>query len=85
MSLLPFLQSQQFSPEPILHPKWFRNAAFTVVNVTNVMVNMVGFAVMFLVPFYLDRMTGLSLVTAGVVLATAAVPKSDSRGKIQVR
>lgn len=64
-----FFWQQRRSPEPILHPKWFRNAAFTVVNVTNVMVNMVGFAVMFLVPFYLDRMTDLSLVTAGAVLA----------------
>lgn len=64
-----FVWQQRRSPEPILHPKWFRNGAFTVVNVTNVMVNMVGFAVMFLVPFYLDRVTDLSVVMAGVVLA----------------
>lgn len=64
-----FVWQQKRSPEPILHPRFFRNAAFTVVNISNVMVNMVGFAVMFLVPFYLDRMTNLSLVTAGAVLA----------------
>ncbi len=64
-----FVWQQKRSPEPILHPRFFRNPAFTVVNISNVMVNMVGFAVMFLVPFYLDRMTDLSLVTAGAVLA----------------
>ncbi len=64
-----FVWQQKRSREPILHPRFFRNTVFTVVNVTNVMVNMVGFAVMFLVPFYLDRMTDLSIVLAGGVLA----------------
>jgi len=41
------------------------------VHADDSVVNLVGFAVMFLVPYFLDRMTQLPVVLAGAVLATS--------------
>jgi EmrB/QacA subfamily drug resistance transporter len=68
-SLVGFIVQERRTPEPILRPGLFRNAEFALVNVTNTAVNLVGFAVMFLVPYFLDRMTGMPVVLAGAVLA----------------
>jgi len=70
-SLWGFVWRERHAPEPILRPGLFRDAGFALVNVTNAAVNLVGFAVMFLVPYFLDRLTHLPLVTAGAVLATS--------------
>jgi len=70
-SLLGFVWQERRAQEPILRPGLFRDAGFVLVNVTNTAVNLVGFAVMFLVPFFFDRMTNLPLVLAGAVLATS--------------
>ncbi len=66
-----FVWRERHAPEPILRPGLFRDAGFALVNVTNAAVNLVGFAVMFLVPYFLDRLTHLPLVSAGAVLATS--------------
>lgn len=66
-----FVWQERRAPEPILRPGLFRDLGFTVVNLTNSVVNLVGFAVMFLVPYFLDRMTQLPVVLAGAVLATS--------------
>ncbi|MGE0628009.1 MAG: MFS transporter [Hyphomicrobiaceae bacterium] len=47
----------------------FRNADLMLVTLTGVAVNLVGFAVMLLVPYYLVRMTALPLAMSGLVLA----------------
>lgn len=70
-SLWGFVWRERHAPEPILRPGLFRDAGFALVNVTNATVNLVGFAVMFLVPYFLDRLTHLPLITAGAVLATS--------------
>lgn len=68
-----FVRQERRAAEPILRPGLFRDSGFTVVNLTNTVVNLVGFAVMFFVPFFLDRMTPLPVVLAGAVLATSPV------------
>lgn len=66
-----FVRQERRAAEPILRPGLFRDPGFAVVNLTNAVVNLVGFAVMFLVPYFLDRVTALPVVFAGVVLATS--------------
>ena len=66
-----FVLQERRAPEPILRPGLFRDLRFSVINFANVVVNLAGFAVMFLVPYFLDRMAGLSVVLAGAVLATS--------------
>lgn len=66
-----FVLQERRAPEPILRPGLFRDLRFSVINLTNTVVNLVGFAVMFLVPYFLDRVTGLPVVLAGAVLATS--------------
>jgi MFS family permease len=68
-----FVRQERHAAEPILRPGLFRDLSFVVVNLTNTVVNLVGFAVMFLVPYFLDRMTALPVVLAGAVLATSPV------------
>lgn len=70
-SLLGFVLQERRTPEPILRPGLFKDAEFTLLNIANGAVNLVGFAVMFLVPYFLDRIAGLPIVLAGVVLATS--------------
>ena len=69
--LFAFVRQERRAPEPILRPGLFRDPGFAVVNLTNAVVNLVGFSVMLLVPFFLDRMTGLSIMLAGAVLASS--------------
>jgi EmrB/QacA subfamily drug resistance transporter len=66
-----FVRQERRAAEPILRPGLFRELGFAVVNLTNTVVNLVGFAVMFLVPYFLDRMAALPVVLAGAVLATS--------------
>lgn len=66
-----FVLQERSAPEPILRPGLFRNLRFSVINLTNTLVNLVGFAVMFLVPYYLDRISSLPVVLAGAILASS--------------
>jgi MFS family permease len=51
----------------------FRSLSFALINLGSVLVNLAGFAVLLLVPYYLVRIGGLSDALAGFVLATWAV------------
>ena len=64
-----FVRRQAGHGAPILDLAPFRSPAFSIPAVANIAVNLVGFAVMLLVPFYLDRVAGLDVVTAGALLA----------------
>ena len=56
-------------PSPIIRLAPFRRRSFSVPAGSNIAVNLVGFAVMLLVPFWLDRVAGLDVLTAGALLA----------------
>ena len=62
------LQSRR-SARPIIDLGLFRSRAFSGLNLANMLVNLAGFAVMLLVPFYLTRITALPAILAGLVLA----------------
>ncbi len=56
-------------PSPIIRLAPFRRRSFFVPACSNIAVNLVGFAVMLLVPFWLDRVAGMDVLTAGALLA----------------
>lgn len=57
--------------EPIIRPSVFLRLDFALLNLINVMVNLVGFSMMLLVPFYLSRATDHSAMVSGLILAAA--------------
>lgn len=59
--------------EPIVRLGLFRDLDFSLLNLANCVVNLVGFSVMLLVPYYLDRIAGYPAWVAGFVLACSPV------------
>ncbi len=55
---------------PILDLRLFRQPGFARLNLASLLVNLAGFAVMLLVPFYLARVAALPPAWLGLVLAT---------------
>jgi MFS family permease len=54
---------------PILELRLFRRPGFARLNLASLFINLAGFAVMLLVPFYLTRVAGLAPLWLGLVLA----------------
>ncbi|MFT6580847.1 MAG: EmrB/QacA subfamily drug resistance transporter [Alphaproteobacteria bacterium] len=65
-----FIREAHYS-DPIIRPGLFRDIDFTILNLTNLILNLVGFSVMLLVPYYLVRILHLPTTTGGVILAIA--------------
>ena len=59
--------------DPIFRIGLFRDPDFALLNLANCLVNLVGFSVMLLVPYYLDRIAGYPAWMAGLVLAASPV------------
>mgnify|MGYP005812726233 CR=1 FL=1 len=57
--------------QPLIDISFFRHWDFALVNVGHVLLNLAGFAVMLLVPFYLDRFSGLTVPATGAVLTAS--------------
>jgi MFS family permease len=68
-----FYRQERRVAKPIIDFSTFRNADFTVINVSNALVNLSAFSIMLLAPFYLSRIPGLSLPAAGFILAASPV------------
>jgi MFS family permease len=66
-----FYRQEYRAPQPIIDFRYFRNADFAVINVSNALLNLSAFSIMLLAPFYLSRIPGLSLPAAGLVLAAS--------------
>ncbi|WP_428486585.1 MFS transporter [Rhodopila sp.] len=66
-----FVRRERRIPRPIIDLSYFRNSAFTAVNVAFALVNLAGFAIMLLAPFYLSKVSGLSVPVGGLVLAVS--------------
>lgn len=56
--------------QPILDLGLFRRPGFARLNLASLLVNLAGFAVMLLVPFYLAQVAGLGPALAGLLLAS---------------
>lgn len=58
---------------PIIDVRFFRDADFSLLNVAHTLLNLAGFAIFLLAPFYLNAIGGLSAPVAGLVLAAAPI------------
>jgi EmrB/QacA subfamily drug resistance transporter len=68
-----FVVWERHVAEPLIDLSFFRDRDFALVNAAHVVLNLSGFAVMLLVPFYLDRFGGLTVPESGAVLTASSV------------
>lgn len=68
-----FVLWERRTAQPLLDLSFFRDRDFALVNAAHVLLNLSGFAVMLLVPFYLDRFGGLTVPETGAVLTASSV------------
>ncbi|HYF08812.1 MAG TPA: MFS transporter [Acetobacteraceae bacterium] len=71
VSLALFLWRSATAPRPVIRLHHFRSMDFALANLASVLVNLAGFAVLLLVPFWLSRVAGLAEGWAGLVLAVS--------------
>lgn len=71
LAVVLFARRQLRVREPIIDVRYFRDPDFALVNAAHAALNVAGFSIMLLVPFYLDRLGGLSVPGSGVVLASS--------------
>ncbi|MDG2286744.1 MAG: MFS transporter, partial [Alphaproteobacteria bacterium] len=76
LSVAGFIRAESRATEPIIKLVVFRNIDFSIVNLTSCLVYLATFAVMLVIPFLLPRLPGLSVSTAGLVLAVGFVGAS---------
>ena len=68
---LGFVLRERATPHPILDLRFFRDADFSLITMAHALLNLSGFSIMLLVPFYLDRFGGLSVPAGGLTLAAS--------------
>ena len=68
-----FVLRERAAEHPIIDLRFFREIDFSLLNVANVAINLAGFSVPLLVPFFLDRLAGLSAPQAGGMLAVSSL------------
>ncbi len=66
-----FVRQERLAARPIIDLRLFRIAGFAAVNLGHALMNLAGFAIMLLLPFYLDRVAGLGARSLGLVLASS--------------
>ena len=71
LSFIGFVIRESNFSDPIIRPALFRDIDFAVINITNLVLNLVGFSVMLLVPYYLVRVLHFPATTGGLMLAIA--------------
>ena len=72
-ALITFVWREVRAEEPIIPLAVFRRLDFSVLNIFNSLVMLVGFAPYLLVPYFLVRATDYSLAASGLILATSAL------------
>ena len=72
-SLAFFVWWEGHTRQPIIRIELFRNARFSLVNAAGCVMNFSAFSVMLIGPYFLVRYTGLSVPSAGLVLASGFV------------
>ena len=68
-SLAAFVRRESRFAAPVVNLEVFHSLGFAMVNLASVLVYLTSFSVLLFVPYYLVRVTGLSLPAAGAVLA----------------
>lgn len=70
-ALAALLRQERNTDKPIIDLRLFRVPGFAQVNCGHVLMNLAGFAIMLLMPFYLDGVAGLPLPELGAMLAVS--------------
>jgi EmrB/QacA subfamily drug resistance transporter len=68
-----FIWRERAIGHPLLDLRFFRDADFSLITAAHALLNVSGFSIMLLVPFYLDRLGGLSIPASGLTLASSPV------------
>jgi EmrB/QacA subfamily drug resistance transporter len=68
-----FVRQERRVPHPIIDLRLFGIRGFAAVNLGHALMNLAGFAIMLLMPFYLDRVAGLPALSLGLVLAIGSL------------
>jgi MFS family permease len=68
-----FLRHEARFPAPIVDLAFFRELSFVAINLASVFVYLTSFSVLLFVPYYLVRVVGLRLPSAGAFLAASFV------------
>ena len=66
-----FVAREGRASRPIIDLRFFGDVDFALLTLAHVLVNLAGFAVMLLMPFYLDRGGGVTIAIAGFMLAAS--------------
>jgi MFS family permease len=66
-----FIRRETNIAQPIINLRFFRDRDFALVTAAHAALNLAGFSIMLLVPFYLDRLGGLSVPMSGLALASS--------------
>lgn len=64
-----FIRRESRHPAPMIRLEVFRRLDFTVLNLANMAINFVGFAILLLVPYFLARATSYPVALSGLILA----------------
>ncbi len=68
-----FLKTEGRAEEPILKLDVFKNIDFALINLASCLLYMVTFSVVLLIPFLLPKISGLSIMASGLILATGFI------------
>jgi MFS family permease len=71
LATIGFIRRETSTAQPIIDLRLFRDHDFALVTAAHAALNLAGFSIMLLVPFYLDRLGGLSVPAEGFVLASS--------------
>jgi MFS family permease len=71
LSVIGFIRRETGIAHPIIDLRFFRDRDFALVTAAHAALNLAGFSIMLLVPFYLDRLGGLSVPASGLALASS--------------
>lgn len=72
LAFVAFLMREARHPQPLIRLSLFRSADFAIMNAASIAVNLVTFAVLLLVPYYLTRIADLEAASGGIMLACGA-------------
>lgn len=73
LSVWGFIRQENRIAQPILSLRFFKDPDFALVTFAHALVSLSGFSIMLLVPFYLDRLAGLSIPISGLVLGCSPI------------
>jgi EmrB/QacA subfamily drug resistance transporter len=68
-----FVLQERRVARPIIDLRFFHNIDFSLLNAGNAAINLAGFSVLLLVPFYLSRLSGLGPYEIGLLLACSPI------------